>query len=412
MLPPNTPFSETERRGQISHRMAGFHTQLEYVNSFYQYSVEYLDLSRIRKLVGLLKYINWTNFSETAGDYTTKTIADLVARIRGGTDQMSAGIVADAVSQTERRVRSAISALSELAEYHKQNYKRELRIQVLHQLTLTDPAGAGRESSREQIRRAFASTMASVSYFPELVDEVIDEDFAANGPELQQASLDKLKVRVRRQKRQKQDDPKQLLLDAIRMLIGCGHSMEIATRAVVEAGRLTSSKRRGLGQRIRAWFEKAVVRRTPVKRYEIDFTDPSAGSRHREVVVFEPFIQATSQKIKLFTALTNPKGTNFQKLRQAGEEKVFEFLNKNLSEVDVIHRRLSGLNELFSASLAKAGKSAPRGIKLEMDAVKNALIRANKKKHEYMARKEEKSQARKLGLDGATAAAPAQPSPG
>ena len=40
-----------------------------------------------------------------------------------------------------------------------------------------------------------------------------------------------------------------------------------------------------------------------------------------------------------------------------------------------------------------------KGIKIELSSIKNSIVKANQKKHEYVAKKEEYDQFKKLGID-------------
>jgi hypothetical protein len=59
---------------------------------------------------------------------------------------------------------------------------------------------------------------------------------------------------------------------------------------------------------------------------------------------------------------------------------------------------MSGLYNTFRAEVSRDKRTKIRGIKLELNAVKNSLVKANQKKHEYVAIKEEEEQMRRLGL--------------
>jgi hypothetical protein len=57
---------------------------------------------------------------------------------------------------------------------------------------------------------------------------------------------------------------------------------------------------------------------------------------------------------------------------------------------------MAGLNTLFQARAAQGRKSEVKGIRLELVAVKNSIVKANQRRHEYAARREEQDQLRRL----------------
>ena len=88
----------------------------------------------------------------------------------------------------------------------------------------------------------------------------------------------------------------------------------------------------------------------------------------------------------------------FRRIEQSTEERIFEFLNRYLIELQLVHRRMSGLITYFKSEMSKDKRSKIRGIKLELNSIKNSIVKANQKKHEYVAIKEEEEQMKRLGL--------------
>jgi hypothetical protein len=62
---------------------------------------------------------------------------------------------------------------------------------------------------------------------------------------------------------------------------------------------------------------------------------------------------------------------------------------------------MAGLNAVFQSRAVGGRKAEIKGIRLELVAVKNGIVKANQRRHEYAARKEEKEQLGRLGLGGA-----------
>jgi hypothetical protein len=62
------------------------------------------------------------------------------------------------------------------------------------------------------------------------------------------------------------------------------------------------------------------------------------------------------------------------------------------------HKTLGALDEYFKAEVGKQDREKIRGIKPELGTIKNAIIRANAKRHEYSAQNEEEDQLKRLGV--------------
>jgi hypothetical protein len=74
------------------------------------------------------------------------------------------------------------------------------------------------------------------------------------------------------------------------------------------------------------------------------------------------------------------------------------FLERNIKDLQSIQKTLSALDEFFKAEVKKEDREKIRGIKPELATLKNAVLRANSKRHEYTAQKEEEEQLKRLGV--------------
>ena len=55
----NEPFLETQKQSVVSIRMHNFESQLAFLSDYYQFSLDYLTLSRIKAITQLLRYARW-----------------------------------------------------------------------------------------------------------------------------------------------------------------------------------------------------------------------------------------------------------------------------------------------------------------------------------------------------------------
>ena len=90
--------------------------------------------------------------------------------------------------------------------------------------------------------------------------------------------------------------------------------------------------------------------------------------------------------------------TQYARLQQSPEDKVYEFLSFNLQEMQLYLRRLPALDAFFKTEALPEQKQQIKGIKADITGIKNGFVKANQKKHEYIARKEEAEQLKRLGI--------------
>ncbi len=164
-IPDKTPFSENEKIDKIGIRMAAYDNQLDFLTNYYQYSTEFLNLKRIKNLVGLIQYFRWAHFTERSDDQNTRALASILENIKGGSDKVSTDIVIDAIKQLNQCSSRIQKILKELSEYHRQLYNRDLPEFVLEPLELTqtdydkDPDGV-----TTKIKQKFTETLSPRPY--------------------------------------------------------------------------------------------------------------------------------------------------------------------------------------------------------------------------------------------------------
>ncbi len=89
----------------------------------------------------------------------------------------------------------------------------------------------------------------------------------------------------------------------------------------------------------------------------------------------------------------------FKRLEASSEESVYTFLNQNIEDIQLILRRLPALETFFKSEVPREERARLRTVKGDVNVIKAILVKTNQKRHEYVARKEELEQLKKLGID-------------
>lgn len=105
------------------------------------------------------------------------------------------------------------------------------------------------------------------------------------------------------------------------------------------------------------------------------------------------------KKIKLYNALSTRASPVYRRLESAQEKQIFNFLNKEITTLQIIQRGLTGLNTYFLDDTSHEIKGRMRGIKINLSALKNSIVKANQSKHDYVMHQEEAEQMKKLGVN-------------
>ena len=399
--PPEDNFLDSEKTEQMSIRLSMYESQLDFLLNFYQFRTDFLDLGRIKLLLNLTRYIAWDQFSEVSAKINTKVLAEFVGKITKGEDPLSAGILKDAVDQIQKAFRNCLSILKKLTDYHKEMYKFEVRISLLANLPIDrSRALQAKEEILRTLKRQFLHTLPGKHFYPELILEILEEDYGPNSPELRKTVLEKFKIEqtVQRPKREEVSF-KEILLEGIRALAPCSRPLEEASQKLLDNSLILESRKRPLLERIKIWIQRMVQKEEESLVYEVEFFDITTSTTKKEPIRFQPFMEDLKKRARIYGGILARAGSGYKRLEQAGEEQLFTFLHKHIEELQLIHRRLSGLETFFRSEIPRENRASIRGIKIELTAIQNCIVKANQKRHDYVARKEEMEQLRKLGVD-------------
>ncbi|MDA8425167.1 MAG: hypothetical protein M0Z80_03440 [Treponema sp.] len=398
--PPEGPFTESEKIDQISMRASQLDSYLDFLNNYYQFSTEFLTMGRIKRLLGLTRYFNFTQFSETSTSQNTRALAELAGMVKKGTDQLSSGLIAESLGQLDRITRDILAMLKELTAYHRERYKLEVRQLVMPGLGLDQTfVITHREDALRQVKRKFVEVAGERPFYAELVEELLLEDFSSDGQSLRDAVLKRFeKVEEKKAERSLEKSFKSVILDGARLLSGAGYPLEDALAKLSENSTLLESRNQSMGAKLRRMLKKLFSPESKGIFYEIEYIDPVTSQRRSESLDFGRFIDETGKRARLLSSLIQRTGPTYKRMESMPEDQAYKFLERNVEELQKTLRTLAALDEFFKGEALPEDKGRIRSVKSELTTIKGAVIKANQKKHEYVAQCEEREQMRRLGI--------------
>lgn len=398
--PSDEPFTETDKRDEISRRLDSLRKHLETIATTWKLDVDGLDLGRLKRLSALVRYLPWAGLSEQSPSPTGKVVAQFVNSIRMGTDRVHAVVVKDAVNQLAQSQRELALMVSEIAAYQRERWKATLRARALPRVPLDrQRPEAKREETLRALRRAVSDSMPGSPFYPELAGEVLDEELSPQAADLRARLLENLAqvpeaAPAPAPKRAPPQPDRNALLDAVRLLARSEAEMQSALATLTANAERLAGPTRGLAGFVHRLLMALAGRREKERTLDVEYLDPD-GTRH-ESVALAPFLESVRRKVELMASLGDESGQAFARLAAAADDQLLEFVERQLSDLMVLHRRMGGVNARLQAE-TPAGRSAARrteakGIRLELSAVKNFLVKANQRMHDYTARLEELQQ--------------------
>jgi len=396
----NEPFLESQKQAMVSIRMHNYESQLAYLSDYYQFSLDYLTLARIKAITQLLRYVRWDALTETNSEQNTKLVAELVGRVRKGDDAISAGLANDMVNQMNVNTAKVFESLKKVTVFKREEYKLLLRNSFWSGMNLAQEEVSGNpDNVQKKIKKEFIAHLKGQPYVQELIKELLEEDFAPNAAALREELLLKLHVAKTAQEKPKAAvDPRVELMEAVRSLSVSNLPLDTALRKLHDNAALLDVSQDTLGERFQKWIRKLMGIQGKPRVFVIDLFDAATGANKRDPLEFDPFVADTTARVRVLTGLSNRNGPSFQAMLQKTEEEILAWFERQFIDLAKTVERLNGLDVFFKTEVPKEKRPQVKGIKAEVAQIRTVMGNANKQRHEAVGRREEQEQLKRLGI--------------
>ncbi len=399
--PEDGPVSDNEKEHKLSSRLSYYRAMLDFVNNYYQFNLDMLTIAELRQLGEMVMFWKWSKLSPNADHYSTQLLGQFVQRLRGSSDSMAAGIVQENLNQLVRSQRNIANLLKTISQYHRERYKLHVRKYVTDQMDLPKMEPGQVDGAVTQVKRQYKGSGIQEPFYPELIREVIEEDYTEAGKEAREFKLQGLgEKQEQKQKRKEADDSlKKSLIDAVRAIAAASRHLEEAVSKLRETSEAYQSRKRTLWQRLRRWLIKSAQGEAPSTVYTVTYSDITTSAEHKEQVDFEALMHKIEHKSRQLSAIQTPGSRAAARIEAASEDQILAFLTKTIEQVQIHHRTLNALDQYFKTHMPEEQKNRIRGIKIELSNIRTCITNANQLRQDYVSLKEEKEQMRKLGVE-------------
>ncbi|MDR2177351.1 MAG: hypothetical protein LBP20_04825 [Treponema sp.] len=390
-VPESAAFNEAERIEQLSIRLANYDNQLDFLVNFYQFNIEFLNLDRIKRILGLIKFIDWSHLSIDSPFPMTKAVMELILSAKNGLDPMTASFFNESLGKISKTTNTIMGHLKALSDYHRESYKFNLRAALTADMS-------PEEATLGNIKKKFNSVLPGRIFYPELTEEVIKEDYSKDGPALREKVLKYLQVEETKPKPEKPEASfKQILLDGLQVIGNTGTTMSEIAPKLDENEALLSSRKKTVWQKLRRLMQQIMGKEPDPVVFPLRYMDNIRGIMVQENVNYSVFRAEMNKRIRIVTSYA-AHGPAAAKLADMTDEQLTQILDRLIRDVQNTHRLLGAMDDYFKAEAADGERDKVKGIRPELATIKNAIIRANQIRHEYNARKEEEEQMKRLGI--------------
>ncbi len=400
VAPKDAHLSESNKEEEVSIRLSEFTAVVDFMNNYSSFSVETLNLKQIKNLHGILNFISFTDFTPNSAkkNHTTRALAEFTNKIKKRSDQLTAGAMQSNLDQLNAISKRLEQNLKDISVFKREEYKLQVREEILGGLDLDNSVTV--EIFMSEIRKQFQHHQGQIPYFPELLQEIHAEEFSKSGKELREKILSSLSAQKKDSKpAAAKADLKPLLTEALKILANSTRHMDTALEKMQANHGLLNNRPKSFMEKFKKWIIQLTNGKEERIIYEIELVDPATSAHITKNLDYNNFMANTAKKAKGLNALLQKSSPLVQKLATASEEQLFSFLDKTYREISDINKTMDALDTYFKAETDRYARDKIRGVKNEVAAIKGNLQTTSQKKHEYVAKKEEADQLRRLGID-------------
>ena len=401
VVPESTPFSESDISNVFGTRFSDYETMLDFICTYFRFSTENLTLANVKKLIDFNKVFEWDDLSMNNSRMNTRALAITINNAKNGAPNVVQSMINDSVAKSGQAVKVIGKMLSELAVFQKELYKGGLRKDLFEHPDF-DKAKAAESPEAElaEIKRLYTKVTGKKNFYNDLVNEIIEEDHGPDKDSRQEAVLERLAIKnitKAEEKKKTGPDTKEMLMQAILAVGAIAPTITQLHSKLDENFILLYQKKSTFFNRLIAALKKALNLKEKERICMLPVKDAKSGIERTQKIVVNDFLADLQRKERIYNGIAL-KGAEYNKINASNEDAVLGFLNKQISEMQSIFVIINALDGYFKKEISTDLKVKVKGMQIELSALRNSIINANKKRSEYASFKEESEQMRKLGI--------------
>ena len=394
-------FTENEDPIILGKRFSDYEMMLDFICTYFRFSVENIGVNKIKTLQELLNAFDWSNLSPNSSKSNTRARAATIQKARQNAPSVTISLLNDSVEKCSKCCKMISSYLMELADFQRELYKGNLRKDLFeHPDFNKSKAFSSPDAEMAEIRRLYVKTTGKKTFYTDLVQEIISEDQGNDRLALRQKLLDKLEIKIEETKKETRAvNPHDLLMSAV-FSLGVISSIlgGLYSKLSENFDLLFYTKQTFFAKFVEA-LKKALGIKEKERECTIVVTDQQSGSKTSEHIQVNAFLMQISKMAHIYAGIAS-KGNEYNKINAAKEDDALIFLNRQIQENQKLFTTINALDEHFKSHVEVLQRPKVKGLKIDLSSYRNAIISVNKKRGEYVSAKEEIEQMQKLGIKG------------
>ena len=400
-VPETGQFSENEISNIFGSRFSDYETMLDFICTYFRFTTENFSIQNVKKLLDFNKVFEWDDLSMNNSKMNTRALAITINNAKNGAPSVVQSMINDSITKCSQSTKIISKILNELGIFLRELYKGGLRKDLFdHPDFNREKAAESADAELAEIKRLYTKVTGKKTFYNDLVTEIIEEDHGPDKEKRQAAVLEKLAIKNSskfEEKKKAVPDTKEMIMQAVLALGAIAPTLlQLHTKLLDNFG-LLFQKKKGFFNAIIAAIKKAFHISQRERVCQIMVKDSKTGAERMQKIHINDFLAELAQKERIYNGI-GAKAVEYQKIVSSTEEAILGFVNKQISEIQSIFVIINSLDAHFKKEVDIEFKPKIKGMQIELSALRNSIINANKKRGEYISFKDETEQMHKLGI--------------
>ena len=401
VVPESSPFAESEISKVFGERFSDYETMLDFICSYFRFSTENLTLPNVKKMIDFSKVFDWEDLSMNSSRMNTRALAITINNAKTGVPNVVQSMINDSVAKSVQASKFITRSLNELALFQRELYKGGLRKDLFEHPDF-DKAKAAESPEGElaEIRRLYTKVTGKKNLYNDLVNEIIEEDHGPDKEKKQAAVFDHLAIKnvaKTTEKKKTGPDTKEMMLQTVLAVSATAPTLIQLHAKLAENFDILYTRKATFWNKLLALFRKAFNLKEKERVCQLPVKDAKSGVERIQKLNVNDFLSDLTKKERVYSGIAN-KGGEYNRICSATEDAILSFVNKQISEMQSVFVLINALDAYFKKEVDTEFKTRVKGMQIELSALRNSIINANKKRAEYVSYKEEAAQMQKLGI--------------
>lgn len=402
VVPETSGFAESEISKVFGERFSNYETMLDFICTYFRFSMENFTIQKVKQLLDLNKVFEWDSLSSNSTRMNTRALAMVVSNAKKGAPNVVQSMINDSIDKCAQSTVEINKMLNELAGFLRELYKGGLRRDLFDHPDF-DKAKAAESSEAElaEIKRLYTKVTGKKNFYTDLVNEIIEEDHAPDKDRRRAAVLERLQIKETSksgpEKKAAGPDTKEMLMQSVLAVGATAPTLAQLISKLSDNIELLYKTKSTFFSKLISALKKAFHIPEKERICNLVIKDSKTGAERTQKIKINEFMSDFSRKERIYNGIAT-KGIEYSKIQSSSEDAILSFVNKQISELQSLFVVINAFDAHFKQEVATEFKTGIKGMQIELSALRNSIINANKKRSEYASYKEEAAQMQKLGI--------------